>query len=105
MSSLRKLDNLLNQAIWRIFNISEPNNIAFVRFMFGIGNLVELKHKRCDQFLIKFAGKQMSFVESLLKVAVWSDDRLSVILHGCSINGNLTTVANAIRDVGRSHQL
>jgi hypothetical protein len=99
ISALRKLDNLINQAIWRIFHISDPVNITYVRSLLGLTNLVDLSKARSLHFLLKFADKDMSFAGSIFKMVVWNDDRMSSVMHGCSSNNSPTSLARAIRDL------
>jgi len=78
VSYINRLDNLINNAIRRIFNISAAENILYIRHVFGIPNVESTRKKRASKFLLKFSEKNLSYGATVFRLAVcserWSHD-------------------------------
>jgi len=51
LSFINKLDNLINRALCKIFNISNRENVIYVRTQFGIASLSDIAERRRQTFM------------------------------------------------------
>jgi len=80
ISNVVKLDNLINNAVRRIFNVSEPANILYVRRAVGLENLEETRKRRIGNFVMKMLTKSHNFRDVIFRGAVNSDRWLSSVV-------------------------
>ena len=50
-TDISKLDNLINRALCKIFNISNRDNVIYVRTQFGIPSLSDVAERKRQTFM------------------------------------------------------
>ena len=68
VSSVRLMDGMINNALRKIFNVSDDIVVWHIRKIFGINSIELMYHRALVKFLLKFVRKQLSFAETMLDV-------------------------------------
>ena len=63
---VKSLDRLVNQAVGKIFNTYDPNEVQFIRSMVNLDDIQVIVRKRQEKFLIRFENKLLYFTQSVL---------------------------------------
>ena len=68
--NLRMLDNLVGNAVRKIFNVSEDQTVQVVRSMVGLSSVSYLCHMYTCKFLLKFAAKPLIFSKLIFELSL-----------------------------------
>jgi hypothetical protein len=97
-SHFKNLDRILDNAVRKIFGVSDPVDTAYIRRSCGIPYVVELRTQRVCMFLYNVAHKNSVYSTLLFRIALASSDCIDKSLKAYSNTANLNFLAEAVRD-------
>jgi hypothetical protein len=96
-SEIKKLDTLINNAVRRIFNISDVSNISYVRSAVGLKHIEGIRRKRIANFILKSVNKPYCFRDVTIRAAIRHDAWLNTLIRHRSIASNVDEFIPDIR--------